>query len=112
MSAYTITVFLEPQTNVRGTAAPNAVLYVEPDGWHRPGYITFQIPNFQIPNKCTPEERVRIAEAFLAGVTAWRDTIVEQVEQERTALDELQAARAEIARLKGEAADSEAGETR
>jgi len=107
MSTYNLTIFLEPNTSVRGSAAPNAVLYVEPDGQHRAGYITFQIPNH-----CTPEEHVLIAEAFLKGVTAWRDTIVGRVEQERTAMDELAEARAEIARLKGEDSDdAEGGES-
>lgn len=95
MSAYTLTVFLEPNTNVRGCGVPNPVLYVEPDGWHGPGTITLQIPRH-----VTAEERVKIAEAFLKGAADWRDTIVAEVEEERTATDELAAARAEIARLK------------
>lgn len=101
MSAYNLTVFLEPRAQVRGTGAPNPVLYIEPDGWHRPGCITLQIPG-----KCSAEDRVRIAEAFLEGVTAWRNTIVADVERQRTAADELEAARAEIVRLKSEVAVS------
>lgn len=97
MSNYNITVFLEARTNVRGTGVPNPVLYIEPDGWHGPGCITLQMPT-----KLTPEDRVKVAEAFVKGVSEWRDTIVRQVQGERTAADELAAAREEIARLKAE----------
>lgn len=97
MSAYHITVFLDRKTNVRGTGMPNPVLHVEPDGWHGPGDVSFQIRQ-----GVTPEERVKLAEDFLTSVTAWRDQIVGEVEQERTAVDELAAAREEIARLKAE----------
>jgi hypothetical protein len=100
VSNYSVTYFLEARTNVRGSGAPNPVLYVEPDGWHGPGCISLQMRS-----DITAEERVKIAEQFLKGVTAWRDTIVEQVERERTASDELEAARAEIARLKAEAGE-------
>lgn len=102
MSAYQTTFFLEARTHVRGNGLPNPVLYVEPDGWHGPGCISLQVRN-----NVTAEERVQIAENFLKGVTAWRDSIVEQAERERTAADELELARAEIARLKSEAGEVE-----
>ncbi|MET9813214.1 hypothetical protein [Streptomyces sp. NPDC006355] len=102
MSNYNITVFLEARTNVRGSGVPCPVLYIEPDGWHGPGHIALQMPN-----KLSPEERVQVAEAFLKGVTEWRNTIVGKVERERTAVDELAAAREEIARLKAEREDGE-----
>jgi hypothetical protein len=97
MSNYSITVFLEPRTNVRGSRVPCPVLYIEPDGWHGSGHIALQMPN-----KLSTEERVQVAEAFLKGVTEWRNTIVGEVERQRTAVDELAAAREEIARLKAE----------
>jgi len=100
MSSYQVTFFLEPRTNVRGSGMPNPVLYVEPDGWHGPGSISLQIPQH-----ISAEDRVRIAEEFLKGVTAWRDTVVSEVKRQRTAVDELEAARAEIARLKAEAGE-------
>ncbi|MFF7022960.1 hypothetical protein ACFY97_18405 [Streptomyces klenkii] len=108
MSTYSLTVFLESRTSVRGSGVPNPVLYVEPDGRHQAGYVTFQIPD-----RCTAEEQVQIAEAFLKGVTEWRNSIVGKVEKDRALRDELKAARAEIARLKSETGDedSEVGES-
>lgn len=98
MSNYLITVFLDTKTNVRGTTMPNPVLHVEPDGWHGPGDVSFQM------KQClSPEERVKVADEFLSKVTAWRNQIAAEVERERTAVDELAAAREEIARLKAEA---------
>ncbi|MFE6127476.1 hypothetical protein ACFQ6Q_04250 [Streptomyces sp. NPDC056437] len=101
MSAYSLTIFLEPHADVRGGASPSPVLHVEPDGRYGPGRI-----NFQFRNDTTLEDQVKIAESFLKGVTDWRDTIVAEFEQQRTAADELEEARAEIARLKGEAGDA------
>ncbi|MFE0088822.1 hypothetical protein [Streptomyces sp. NPDC059016] len=100
MSAYNLAVFLEPSTHVRGSAVPCPVLYIEPDGQHGAGYIALQIRN-----KVSAEDQVKIAESVLKGVTAWRDSIVEHFQRERTAADELAAARAEIARLKAEAGE-------
>ncbi|MFF8297683.1 hypothetical protein ACF07M_20115 [Streptomyces globisporus] len=102
MSAFTATFFLGTKTNIRGNASVHPVLYVEPDGEHRPGYVTFQIDA-----KLSVDEQLAIAERFAAAVGAWRDGIAARAEQERTATDELAAARAEIARLKAEAGDSE-----
>jgi hypothetical protein len=95
VSNYTITVFLDAGTNVRGAGLPNPVLYVEPDGWHGPGNISFQMPS-----RCSAKDRVKIAETFLKGVREWHDKIVAEVEQDRRSTDELAEARAEIARLK------------
>ncbi|MCG0064051.1 hypothetical protein L0F81_12280 [Streptomyces tricolor] len=97
MSSYSITIFLEPRTNVRGSSLANPVLYIEPDGWHGPGNIALQMPS-----KLSHDDRVKIAETFLKGVTDWRNAIVEEAARERTAADELAAAREEIARLKAE----------
>lgn len=98
MSNYMITVFLDTKTHVRGTGMPHPVLHVEPDGWHGPGDISFQMKQ-----GLSPDDRVKVAEEFLEKVTAWRNEIVGAVERERTAVDELAAAREEIARLKAEA---------
>ncbi|MFP3986951.1 hypothetical protein U9R90_05490 [Streptomyces sp. E11-3] len=103
MSNYNLTIFLEPSLTVRSSGKPNAVLYVEPDGWHGPGNTCFQIPQ-----RVSAEDHVKIADAFLEGVTAWRDTIVAEVERNRTAADELAEARAEIERLKS---DRDGGES-
>ncbi|MEU2799016.1 hypothetical protein [Streptomyces sp. NPDC007117] len=97
MSAFTATFFLGPKTHVRGSASVHPVLYVEPDGQHRPGYVTFQIDA-----KLSVDEQLAIAERFASAVAGWRDGIAERAARERTAADELAAARAEIARLKGE----------
>lgn len=47
-------------------------------------------------------DQVTVADRVLAGVQRWRDGIVERNERQRTAEDELAAAREEIARLKAE----------
>jgi hypothetical protein len=51
------------------------------------------------------ETQLAIADRVLAGVQRWRDSIAAGAEAQRTAVDELAEARAEIARLK---ADTEA----
>ncbi|MET8404495.1 hypothetical protein [Streptomyces sp900116325] len=100
MSSYNATFFLSPQTQVRGDNSVHPVLYIEPDGRYGAGYIVLQMPS-----ELTQEERVEIAERFLEGVTKWRDGIVGHAEQQRTAVDELASAHAEIARLKAEAGE-------
>lgn len=100
MSAYNSTFFLTPKTNTRGSGAPNPVLYIEPDGWHQPGCIVLQIPSGM-----DAADRVKVAEAILLGAQQFRDAIVDEVERQRTAADELAEARAEIARLKADAED-------
>lgn len=96
MSHFNATFFLERNADVRGSCPPNACLYVQPDGG-RSGSI-----NFQVDSKLSPDEQVAIAEAFVRGVMRWRDSVIEYAERERTAADELVAAREEIARLKAE----------
>ncbi|WP_406325870.1 hypothetical protein OG784_13060 [Streptomyces sp. NBC_01617] len=102
MSSYNATFFLTPQADARGNASVHPVLYIEPDGWHGSGSVVLQMPT-----GLTDEEQVTVAERILAGVTGWRDEIVAKVERDRTAADELTAARAEIARLKAEAGEME-----
>lgn len=104
MTAFTATYFLGTKTHVRGNTSVHPVLYVEPDGEHRPGYVTFQIDS-----KLSVDEQLAIAERFAAAVAGWRDGIAERAEQERTATDELTAARAEIARLKAEQEEASNG---
>ncbi|MFB7082780.1 hypothetical protein [Streptomyces sp. NPDC056308] len=77
------------------------MLYVEPDGEHRPGYITFQLDS-----KLSIDEQLEIADRFAKAVTSWRDEIAARADQQRTAADELEAARAKIARLKAEAGEA------
>lgn len=49
----------------------------------------------------TPAEtQLAVADRVLAGVQRWRDSIAAAAERQRTAVDELAEARAEIARLK------------
>ncbi|MGW2594837.1 hypothetical protein ACWCXC_31855 [Streptomyces sp. NPDC001515] len=95
--SYSATYFVNAATHVRGNASARPVLYVEPDGQHQSGYVTFQIDS-----KLPVDEQLAIADHFAAATAAWRDKIAARVEQERTATDELEAARAEIARLKAE----------
>jgi hypothetical protein len=54
------------------------------------------------------EQQLAVADRVLAGVQRWRDGIAECIEKQRTAADELAAAREEIARLK---AERDGGET-
>ncbi|MCX5158138.1 hypothetical protein OOK39_02330 [Streptomyces sp. NBC_00264] len=98
MSAYTATFFLGMKAHFRGNTSVHPVFYVEPDGEHRPGYLTFQLDS-----KLSVDEQLEIADRFATAVTAWRDEIAARADQQRTATDELNAARAEIARLKAEA---------
>lgn len=101
MSSYNATFFLAAEANAHGNASVYPVLYIEPDGRYGGGRIVFQIPA-----ELAPDEQVKVAERILAGVTGWRDEIVAKVKGERTAADELEAARAEIARLKTEAGEA------
>lgn len=48
------------------------------------------------------DDQLVIADRVLAGVQRWRDGIAGAAEEQRTAADELAAAREEIARLKAE----------
>jgi hypothetical protein len=101
--SYSLTFFIGEKTHVRGSASVNPVLYVEPDGHHGPGYITFQLDS-----KLSIDEQLKVADRFANSVAAWRDELAARVEQERTAVNELAAAREEIARLKAEREDGEA----
>ncbi|MGW1696497.1 hypothetical protein [Streptomyces sp. NPDC002399] len=74
---------------------------MEPDGEHRPGYITFQLDS-----KLSIDEQLEIADRFAKAVTSWRDEIAARADQQRSAADELEAARAKIARLKAEAGEA------
>jgi len=47
--------------------------------------------------------QLAVADRVLAGVQRWRDSIAAAAERQRTAVDELAAAREEIARLKADA---------
>lgn len=46
------------------------------------------------------DKQLAVADRVLAGVQRWRDNIAAAAERQRTATDELAAAREEIARLK------------
>ncbi|MCX4849786.1 hypothetical protein [Streptomyces sp. NBC_00893] len=101
MSAYTATFFLGMKAHFRGNTSVHPVFYVEPDGEHRPGYLTFQLDS-----KLSVDEQLKVADRFAQAVTAWRDEIAARADQQRTAADELDAAREEIARLKAEAGET------
>ncbi|MFJ9037898.1 hypothetical protein ACIRF8_15060 [Streptomyces sp. NPDC102406] len=103
MTAFTATFFLGRTTHVRGNASVHPVLYVEPEGQHRSGYVTFQIDA-----KLSIDEQLEIADRFAKAVTAWRDDLAARADQQRTAVDELAEARAEIARLKAQREDGDA----
>lgn len=100
-STYSATFFLTGSAHSRGSGAPNPVLYVSPDGGPS-GYISLQISE-DIPLT----ERLKIADALLRGAQQFRDAVAADAERKRTVEDELAEARAEIARLKGEAGEVE-----
>lgn len=98
MNSYMMTVFLGAKTSVRGSASPVPVLRVEAAGYRGPADVAFQMHH-----SLTLEERVKVVEGFAKNVLEWRDEVVAYAERQRTATDELAAAREEIARLKAEA---------
>ncbi|MGA5330989.1 hypothetical protein ACPCJT_20390 [Streptomyces griseoincarnatus] len=97
-----ITAFWGPQTEVRSSRPSIAALYIDPDGMGTGTHLSMLFAS-DVPLT----EQVAIADRVLAGVQRWRDGIAEAAERERTAEDELAAARAEIARLKGEDTDED-----
>lgn len=54
------------------------------------------------PSSMPVDVQLAVADRVLAGVQRWRDGIAEAARRQRTAADELAAAREEIARLKAE----------
>ncbi|CAL9665693.1 hypothetical protein SUDANB145_07384 (plasmid) [Streptomyces sp. enrichment culture] len=95
-----ITAFWAAKADVRSSPPSLASLYIDPAGM---GGSTSLCLMFD--SKTELDQQVAIADRVLAGVQRWRDGIVEAADRERTAEDELAAARAEIARLKGETAE-------
>lgn len=98
--SYIATFFLEPQATARA-GAPLSVLYIEPDGYMKNSVC------LQFPSSAPLDEQAATAERILAAVQEWRDGIVAYSERQRSAVDELAEARAQIARL---TAESEGGE--
>ncbi len=93
-AATQITVFWARGGGVRPSS--NA-LYIDPAGEFGGHSMTFLFGQ-----DTADAEQVAVAERVLAGVQRWRDGIVERADRQRTAEDELTAAREEIARLKAE----------
>jgi hypothetical protein len=96
-AAAQITMFWARNTEVRSSAPPLSTLYIDPAGMG--GGISTTL---MFDSKAPLADQVVIADRVLAGVQRWRDGIAEAVEKQRTAEDELAAAREEIARLKAE----------
>lgn len=99
MSLVHATFFLGPKSHVRGSGSL-PVLYVEPDGQHQGVLVAFHLDA-----KLSADEQLKVANQFAKAVTAWRDELASLADQQRTAVDELAAAREEIARLKAEAGE-------
>ena len=97
-----ITSFWGPHTEVRSSPPPIAALYIDPDGQSAGMHHSLLFPS-----SAPLHEQVAIADRVLAGVQRWRDDIAEKAERARTAEEELAAARAEIARLRGEDTDED-----
>lgn len=97
-----ITAFWGPKTEVHSSPPPISSLYIDPDGMSAGAHLSVLFAS-----DVTLTEQVAIADRVLAGVQSWRDGIAAAAERERTAEDELAAARAEIARLKGEGTDED-----
>jgi len=89
------TAFWTDQAHVSTGVGRAPQLNIQPEGEHRGTDMDI---NFRLHT--TPEQALAIADKVLAGVQKWRDQIAADAERERTAADELEAARAEIARLK------------
>ncbi|MFJ1964857.1 hypothetical protein [Streptomyces massasporeus] len=92
-----ITVFLARSAEVRSSAPPSSSLYIDAAGMSGAHHLSLLFTS------TTPvAEQVQVAERVLAGVQRWRDGIVGYADQQRSAEEELAAAREEIARLKAE----------
>ncbi|GAA2929333.1 hypothetical protein [Streptomyces enissocaesilis] len=98
MHAYS---FWSENGTAKGNRPPLTSLSLLPDGRHKDELEVLFHQNTPI------EQQLVIADRVLAGVQQWRDGIAEYAEQERTANDDLEAARAEIVRLKAQAGESE-----
>lgn len=73
-------------------------LNIHPEGQNRGSDFTLLFPL-----RTSAATQLEVADKVLAGVQKWRDQIAAQADRERTAEDELTAAREEIARLRAEA---------
>lgn len=89
------TAFWTDRVYVEHGEVPSPTLRIYPEGQHQGAEI-----DILFRTRVTPDQQLAIADEMLAGVQAWRDLVAARAEQERTATDELAAARAEIARLK------------
>lgn len=58
------------------------------------------------PQSMPVEQQLAVADRVLAQVQYWRDNIARAAAEQRTVVDELAAAREEIARLKAEAEEA------
>ncbi|MET9517487.1 hypothetical protein [Streptomyces sp. NPDC002994] len=98
MHAYS---FWSENGTAKGNLPPLATLSLLPDGPYKSSFDVMFSQDTPI------EQQLAVADRVLAGVQQWRNGIAEHAEQQRTATDELESARAEIARLKSEAGESE-----
>jgi hypothetical protein len=96
VSIFNATFFLEENADARGYGRPHPALHIQPDGGGS-GAVSLQISS-----KLSADQQLKIVESILRGVERWRDQLVEEAQTQRTAEDELAAAREEIARLKAE----------
>ncbi|KIQ67017.1 hypothetical protein TR51_06395 [Kitasatospora griseola] len=76
--------------------ATEGSLYIHPNGMAGDQFTIYRRKDV------SDAEMLAVADRVLSAVQRWRDRIAEHTEQNRTTADELAAARAEIARLKGE----------
>lgn len=77
--------------------SPIASLHLHPSGEYQGNDL-----QVMFPSGMPVEQQLAVADRVLAGVQRWRDNIADAAERQRTAEDELTAARTEIARLKAE----------
>lgn len=77
---------------------PIATLSLRPNGFANANEL-----QMSFPHEMPAEQQLVIADRVLAVVQRWRDGIARSAEVERATVDELAAAREEIARLKAEA---------
>lgn len=95
MSYFSISLFATSTAHFRRSTGEIPAFYLSPAG-DSGGDLTIQFDTGM-----SPEERLAVAERLATAAAEWRDSLAEQMDRERTTADELAAARAEIARLKG-----------
>jgi hypothetical protein len=89
--------FWSEKATATSGVSPLSTLTFYPDGQYRGSEVAFRFES-----DTSVEQQLAIADRVLAGVQAWRDGIAAYATRQRTAEDELAAARARIAELEAQ----------